>query len=181
MKIKERLSQFLDKIPDASRKRRWPILTAAFLITIVAFYGMSKVKFDMTIDSWLGVNAPVKIALDELRAEFGSDDNLYIVYKPKDGNVFSAKSLEKINAIREDIISAKLKADEKSVLQHIVKVNTIVNAPVLRAEGDQLVAKPLVGKNIPKNQQELADIRKTAESQGSFPLLYFSKDMKYGG
>ena len=181
MKIKERLSQLLDRIPDASRRRRWPILTAAFLITIVAFYGMSKVKFDMTIDSWLGVNAPVKIALDELRAEFGSDDNLYIVYKPKDEDVFSAKSLRIINEIREDIINAKLKADETSVLQHIVKVNTIVNAPVLKAEGDQLVAKPLVGKTIPTNQQELAEVRKTAESQGSFPLLYFSQDMKYGG
>jgi uncharacterized protein len=181
MNIKEKLSEFLERIPDASRKRRWPILTAAFLITIVAFYGMSNVKFDMTIDSWLGVNAPVKVALDELRAEFGSDDNLYIVYEPKDGNVFSAKSLEIINDIREDIINAKLKADEKSVLQHIVKVNTIVNAPVLKAEGDELVAKPLLGKTIPTDQQELAEVRKTAETQGAFPLLYFSKDMKYGG
>lgn len=170
----------MNTIFDMVRQKKWAVWTIVLVITLISFYGMTRIKFDMTIEGWFGADAPVKMVLDEFRAEFGSDDGIYIVYKPIDGNVFSAKSLETVENIREDIINTKVN-NEESALNHILKVNTLTNATILSAEEDLLVSKPLVGDNITTDQLELDNIRKTAEAQKAFPLSYFSKDLKFGG
>jgi len=73
------------------------------------------------------------------------------------------------------------KEDQKSVIKHIIKITTLVNAPILKSDNDILVSKPLVGKVIPVDQNELATIQNLAESERSFSQVYFSKDKKYGG
>ncbi|NOU17195.1 MAG: MMPL family transporter [Bacteroidales bacterium] len=137
----------------------------------------------MTIEGWFQQDDPALIAFDDFHAEFGSEDHLFVVYKPKDGNVFSAKSLEIVKKISDDITDkiSKLKEGEESPLRHIVKVKSLINAPVLSADGDVLISRHLVGSTIPTTQGGLDSIRMTAESQKSFPLFYFSKDMTYGG
>ena len=67
---------------------------------------------------------PLKIALDEFHAEFGSDDGIFLVYKPADGNVFSARSLEVIKGIRNDLLNfrAEQKDGEESMLNHIIRI-----------------------------------------------------------
>ncbi len=180
MNIKKHLSGYIDTIFDMARQKKWAVWTIVIVVTFISFYGMTKIKFDMTIEGWFGADAPVKVALDEFRAEFGSDDGIYIVYKPADGDVFSAKSLETIRNLREDILNRKM-SNKESALKHILKVNTLANATILSAEEDLLISKSLVGNNIPTDQQELDKIRTMAESQKTFPLFYFSKDMKFGG
>ncbi|EZH71973.1 hypothetical protein ATO12_04975 [Aquimarina atlantica] len=156
------------------------IWLAFIAITVFTMLGIPKTKFDMTIEGWFPDDDPVLIAMDEFKAEFGSNEGVYIGYKPIDGDVFSSKSLEVIKKIRQDILDAKHK-DDSTILKHIVKVNTLVNASVLKAEGDVLVSQKLIGDNIPTTQEEIEKVRKLALSQKSFPLLFFSKDMKYGG
>lgn len=177
------MSQYFETIPDQVRKRKLLVWLFFIVTTVFVGFGLSKTKFDMTSEGWFADDDPVKVALDEFKAEFGSDDGVFIVYKPRDGNVFSAKSLEVVQGIREDLLNARaqLKEGEDSGLKHIVRITALTNAPVLKAEEDSLISRPLVGTTIPTSQQELDEIRRTAESQKTFPLLYFSKDLKYGG
>ncbi len=178
------LTLYFEALPDRLRNKKIIIWPFFIVITIFLVVGMfTQTKFDMTIESWFSDNDPMKVALDKFHAEFGSDDGVYIVYKPKDGNVFSAASLKSVHGIREDLLNyrKRLKKGEKSILDHIVRINTIVNAPILKADNDVLLSKKLVGNVIPTSQEELDAIRKTAESQKTFPLLYFSKDAQYGG
>ncbi|MBO9699904.1 MAG: MMPL family transporter [Sporocytophaga sp.] len=182
-RITNSISEYFANLPDQVRKRK--LLFSLFFIgaTVACFFGMQKSKFDLTIEGWFAKNDPVYVAFNEYHAQFGSEDGVYIVYKPKDGNVFSHKSLEAIRGIREELLDyrSKLKEGEKSALDHIVKINSLVNAPVLAVEEDMLISKPLVSSTIPTSAEELDQIRKTAEAQRSFPLQYFSKDLKYGG
>lgn len=173
-------AQFLENVTEMVRKRRLIIWLAFIAITIFTFFGIPKTKFDMTIEGWFPEDDPVLVSMDEFKAQFGSNEGIYIAYKPVDGDVFSTKSLEIVKKIQEDIISAKYKEDS-TTLKHIVKVNTIVNASVLTAEGDILVSRKLVGDKIPATNEDIEEIRRLAQSQKSFPLLFFSKDMKYGG
>ncbi|MBC9915642.1 efflux RND transporter permease subunit [Chitinophaga varians] len=134
----------------------------------------------MTIEGWFPEDDPVLVAIDEFKAQFGSNEGVYIAYKPADGDVFSTKSLQVIKQIQEDLLNAKQHSDS-SAMKHIVKVNTIVKATVLFAEGDVLVSKKLVGANMPATPAETEQLRRLAQTQQSFPLLFFSKDMQYGG
>lgn len=177
------LSQYFETVPDQVRRRKLLVWLFFIATTVFMVIGMGRIKFDLTIEGWFEKNDPTLVALDEFHAEFGSDDGVFIVYKPKDGNVFSSKSLETVKGIREDLLNSilSLKEGEDPALKHIIKITTLINAPILTAQGDLLISKHLMGTTIPTSQQELEEIRRTAESQKTFPLLYFSKDLKYGG
>ena len=177
------ISGYFESIPDQVRKKGIFVWLFFIAFTVFAGIGVDRLKFDMTIEGWFEDDDPTKVAFDAFHAEFGSDDGIFIVYKPVDNNVFSAESLNAVKGLRDDLLSfrSRLKEGEDSALTHIVRINTLVNAPVLKVEEDSLISGPLVGTTIPTSRQELDEIRSTAQAQKSFPLLYFSKDLKYGG
>jgi uncharacterized protein len=182
-KIVDRLTQHFGNIPDLLRRRRWLVLTAFLGFLALSVFGLTKLKMDMTIEGWFAKDDPTLVAFNKFHAEFGSEDGLYIMYKPKDGDVFSQASLEAVSAIQQELINFKsrLKPGEQSALEHIVKVNTLVTAPVLTADGDLLQSRPLVGSKVPSSPEALAQIKAVADAQKQFPLQFFSRDHKYGG
>ncbi len=177
------LSLYFETVPDRLRMRKWLVWLFFILVTAVAIYGAFQTKFDMTLEGWFSEEDPVKVALEDFKAEFGSDDGVFIVYRPKDGNVFSTKSLRLIREMREELLNyhMRLKDGESSYLDHVVRINTLTNAPVLEVKEDALISRRLVQANIPTSQKELQEIRNLALKQKTFPLLYFSKDYQYGG
>jgi predicted RND superfamily exporter protein len=175
------LAHYFESVPDQVSRKKWFVWLFVIAATVFAIMGMGRTKFDMTIEAWFADDDPTIAAMDEFRARFGSDDHLYIVYKPRDGDVFSTKSLETARALRRDLLDRMLAAKEGSPLKHIVKITTLANAPVLKVQDDALVSSTLVGATVPTSRQGLAEIRKTAESQRSLALQYFSRDHRYGG
>jgi predicted RND superfamily exporter protein len=177
------LNRYFQSIPDKLRKIRWIILTLFIILTVIIAIGIPRSKFDMTMDSWFSDDNKVKIALNHFRNQFGSDENIFIVYKPKDGDIFSEKSLRLAESIRSEILNFrfKLKKEEKSNLGRITKVSTIVSASVLKANKDTLVSKKFIGSNIPTTITQREIVRKNGFKQKDFPLSYFSKDCTYGG
>ncbi len=179
--LKYALSHFLESVPDRVRRIRWLVWLFVIGMTAFSFAGMGKMKFDVTIEGWFASTDPTIIAMEDFRARFGSDDHMYIVYKPKDGNVFSAESLAAVRALRKDLLQRSLTAKEGSPLKRIVKITALDNAPIMRVEDDALVSRNLVGNKIPTSKAELDEIAKTALGQRSLALQYFSLDHKYGG
>lgn len=177
------MSRFFMTVPDRLRKRRLPVWLFFILMTVFSAFGIMRTQFDMTLEGWFEDDDPIKVALDRFHADFGSDDSVFIVYKPKDGNVFSEASLKAVQGIREDLLNFRMELEEgeTSMLEHIVRVNTLANASVLISDGDLLVSKQLVGSHVPQSEEKLKEIEQTARDQKNFPLLYFSKDGKYGG
>ncbi|RDZ28530.1 hypothetical protein DX914_05200 [Lysobacter silvisoli] len=165
------------------RKRRLLVGVVFVALLAASVMGIGKLRMDMTIEGWFNKEDPTLVAFNRYHAQFGSEDGVYIVYKPKDGDVFSPASLEAVRGIQDDLINfrAKLKEGEASALEHIVKVDTLVNAPVLTVDGDVLASKQLVGDTVPTSPEAIAQIKAIAESEKQLPLQFFSRDHKYGG
>jgi predicted RND superfamily exporter protein len=182
-RIVNRLSEHFENIPDVLRKRRLLVGIVFLALLAGAVFGMGKLRMDMTIEGWFHKEDPTLVAFHRYHAQFGSEDGVYIVYKPKDGNVFSPASLEATRGIQNDLINfrSRLKEGEKSALEHIVKVDTLVNAQVLTVDGDELAARPLVGDTVPTSPEAIAEIKAIAEAEKLLPLQFFSRDHKYGG
>ncbi len=182
-RIVSRLSEHFENIPDALRKRRLLVGIAFLALLAASFFGMSKLRMDATIEGWFDKEDPTLVAFHRYHAQFGSEDGVYIVYKPKDGDVFSPASLEAARGIQEDLINyrSRLKEGEESALDHIVKVDTLVNAAVLTVDGDVLASRALVGDTVPTSPEALAEIKAIAEAEKQLPLQFFSRDHKYGG
>ncbi|WP_082547877.1 RND family transporter [Massilia sp. Root335] len=175
-------SHYLTGVPDWVRKRKALVLLMLAAATAFFIVGMSKLQFDFTIERWLKQDDAAFVAYNQFHDQFGSDDGVVIVYRPKDGNVFSAASLKAVKGIRDELLNyhAKVKAGESSALDHVLKVDTLVNAPVLTVKQDAMVSHWLVGDTVPTAEPALAAIRRTAWSERDFVLKYFSKDEKYG-
>lgn len=176
------MTQYFEGVPDQLRKRRILVWLFFFAATVFFAFGITRVKFETSIEGWFDKDDATIVAFDWFHHEFGSDDHLYLVYKPVDGNVFSEKSLKTLQQLQQDLQGrvSRLQKGDPSALQHIVKITSLINAPILTAEDGALVSRKLVGAGVP-GPQDIDKIRQIAESQKSFPLLYFSKDYKYGG
>lgn len=177
------LSIYFSGVPDHLRRRKVAAWLFFAAVTAVLFMGMTRVRSDLTVESWFQKDDPSFVAYDSYHAQFGSEDGLVVVYKPKDGNVFSAKSLETVRRIREELYyhRSTLNDGEKTALDHIVRVNSLINVPVLTAQGDVLVSRPLVGNSVPSSPEALEQIKLNALSQPGIALRYFSRDLQYGG
>ena len=178
-----RLSEHFENLPDALRKRRLLVGIVFLALLAASLFGISKLRMDMTIEGWFHKEDPTLVAFNRYHEQFGSEDGVYIVYMPKDGDVFSPASLEAVRGIQDELINfrAKLKEGEESALEHIVKVKTLVNAPVLTVDGDVLGARQLVGDTVPTSPEAIAEIKAIAEAEKQLPLQFFSRDHKYGG
>lgn len=177
------VSRIISSIPEKVLKRKYLYLFLFVAATGYLIANLGNLKMDMTIEGWIRNDDPTKIAFNEYHAQFGSEDGVYIVYKPKDGNVFSEKSLQAVKGIQEELQNYRkeLKEGEESPLDHIIKVTTLINARVLTVEDDFLYARQLVGNNIPSSEEKREELKKIAQGEKQFSLQYFSKDMKYGG
>lgn len=187
MSVRERLvsklSEHFENIPDVLRRRRLLVGVVFIALLAASIFGISRLRMDMTIEGWFHKEDPTLVAFHRYHAQFGSEDGVYIVYKPKDGDVFSPASLEAARGIQNDLINFRdnLKDGEKSALEHIVNVKSLVNASVLTVDGDVLDSRPLVGNKDLASPEAIAEIKSIAEAEKQLPLQFFSRDHKYGG
>ncbi|UXY16140.1 MMPL family transporter [Chitiniphilus purpureus] len=177
------LMGYFERVPDALRARRLLVWSSFVALTVFLALGVGRARFDMSIEGWFDRDDPTIVAFDWFHHDFGSDDHLYVVYKPRDGDVFSEQSLKLLQRLQGELQGRidRLREGDTSALRHVVKITSLINAPVLQARDGALVSKKLVGAAVPDSEPALARIRRTAEAQPQFPLLYFSKDHRYGG
>ncbi|MBT4640696.1 MAG: MMPL family transporter [Deltaproteobacteria bacterium] len=176
------LGKYFETVPDRLRRKKLFIWIGFLVVTVFLSVGIPKNTFDMSLDSWFSKDDPVKLALNHFKNLFGSDDVIYLVYKPKDSDLFSKESLEAVIGIRDEILNFrdKLSEGESSMLSHITKVDSIASAKILKTEDGALVSRRFIGRNLPANSKEKAAIRQEALKQKTFPLFYFSEGFQYG-
>ena len=101
-----RLSGVFERSPDWLHARRRWVWAALILAVLVVGYGSRRLTIDMTLESFLIPGDPVKILYDRFKETFGSDEGIYIVYEARDGDVFSAASLNAVQAIQRALNDA---------------------------------------------------------------------------
>ncbi len=177
------LNTFFEQVPDNVRRYRLLLWILFIGLTIFLAFGLGKLKIEMSTESYFQDEEPIKQAYNQFRAMFGSDEVVYIVYRPKDGDVFSTKSLQAIKGIQDELLinRSHLKLPEFEPLTHITDVETIVNASYMETHEAALITRDFIGNNIPKTQAERDVIVQQAQAQLDYPLLYFSKDGQLGG
>ena len=181
-KLTNQASHRFAGLPEWIVRWKWSMWLFFVITTAVMVFGATKMRSDLTVESWFEKNDPEFLAYDNFHAQFGSEDGVLIVYKPRDGDAFSAKSLEAVRRIREELYyhRSTMQPGGRSALDHIVRVNSLINVPVLTVEKDLLVSRPLVGDTVPTTPAALEQIRKTAMAQDDITLRLVSKDHKYG-
>ena len=169
------------------------VLAGLIIMTSIMVYGIyTRTSLDMTIDSFLNDADPATIALDEFREQFGSDESVFLVYRAKDGDVFSRESMEAAQQLTDDLRnwqsldrsqypeSMNGITLEWEELNHIRRVRSIANLRYQESVGDSLLSNRLVPNSLPIENEELGQIRGNALSQEDYLLAFYSEDTEYG-
>ena len=175
------LNNLFERIPGALMPFRWLCLLAFVAMSLFAGLGLKQhFAVNMSPEVWFEENATPLQIRDAFRRQFGSDEGVYIVYRPKSGDVFSDSALRTLEALHKDIERASLAGDGGHI-GRVVQVDSLYNARYQIAEGDTLIAKKLIGADFPETAAERERRRKIAVSQDSFERVYYSRDFQYGG
>ncbi|MDH5561728.1 MAG: hypothetical protein OEY59_12840, partial [Deltaproteobacteria bacterium] len=161
-----RINLYFSEVPEkviANRKKIW---IGFLLLTILLAIGISKIKTEMAMESFFEKDEPVKEAYNLFKSYFGSDEVLYIVYRAKDGDVFSIRSLSALKQLQERLVllSYQRSSDKEKTLQHIEEVTTLINAGYLEPGKDMLISRDFIGNNIPENKDAIEKLRKQAKN-----------------
>lgn len=187
------LSDAFAEAPYKVLKFKSFILAGLMVITSVMIFGIyTRTSLDMTTDSFLDEDDPAAIALDDFREQFGSDESVFLVYRAKDGNIFSRESLAAAQQLTNDFRnwqSLDRSAYPESLdgitlqweeLNHIRRVQSIANLRYQESVDDSLLSSRLVPNQIPDAAAQLDEIRSKALSLDDYMLAFYSEDTEYG-
>ena len=125
---------------------------ATLLMAFVVFAGIPNLKLDTDGRVFMASDNPDKMLLDNFEQEFAKDDNLAIVIVPKDGEVFTPRTLGAIGAMTEDLWN----------LPYVRLVNSITRFQNTYADGDMMVVEDLVPEPSMVTVEEAAAARAVA-------------------
>ncbi len=187
------LSNAFEEAPNKVLRFKTFVLTGLLVITALMVWGIyTRTELDMTTDSFLNQEDPAMSALNEYRRQFGSDDSVFLVYRAKDGDVFSRESLTAIQQLTEDLrywegLNPTDYPEQDSgvdidfnELNHIRRVQSIANIRIQENVGDTLLSSRLVPAELPESDVELAAIKERALAQEDYLLAFYSADTEYG-
>ena len=182
------LALWFARVPNFSRPYRYYILFVALIGTISLGLGIRHLEVDQSIDAWLSDDNIAVQALDDFRAQFGSDDGLFLVYRAKDGDVFTPKSLSLLRSLTDQIdnwdnldpAALGVHQDVWQDLDHILRVQSLANLRYQENTPEAMVSRRLLPKDIEITKKVAEATRTRALDQDNIALQMFSKNQEFG-
>jgi predicted RND superfamily exporter protein len=182
-----KINLLFENLPDQLRANRiWIGLFFLFATGFLAF-GVRNVVIDESLAAYFHKDDPVKQAYDKFKSIFGGDEYVYIVYKARDKDIFSAASLAALKSLHHALADYRLDLtdDEASALDHMEEIKSLINVKYMEAVNNTLYSRSFMGDRLPSSQPSGDELRETYRQKAldhpDYPLIYLSRDSQYGG
>jgi len=126
------------------------------VFTIAVGAGIPQLTVDMSTESFFMENDPVKITYQQFREHFGSDEFVFIIYRARDGDLFSSRSLAALSGIHEQLaVESDANQDNpESPFSRITDVTSLINVNYLEADEDTLRSRDFVAGRYPRTDED---------------------------
>ena len=172
---------FFENLLPRLRKAKYFIFPLFIILTVIAWFGIDRVKRVTSRESAFPQGDQVLKTLKQFKSEFGSHETLVIMYEARDGDLFSANSLKTLLLLHEELLAGQLEQGENPVpLNHIVEIKSLINASFQEVDGDNLYSRQFIGNRLSQTDQARDRLRKQALAHRDYPGTYLSEDLKYG-
>ena len=144
--------------------------------------GIPRFAFSWANDDMFGKDDPVQISLDRIKDLFGGTVTLGMVYKPVDGELFSARSLGALKNIHDvlDAESARGENDPENSLRFLTEVESLINTSFTEVDRDSIRFRDFIGDELPQNAEQSRLLRDQALDEPEYPRVLLSDNMEYG-
>jgi hypothetical protein len=180
-----KINLFFENLPDRLRANRIWIGLFFLFATIFLAFGVRNVVIDESLAAYFHKDDPVKQAHDKFKGIFGGDEYVYIVYKARDKDIFSAPSLAALKGLHNALADYRLGLpdNEVSPLDHMEEIKSLINVKYMEAADNTLYSRSFIGDRLPASQEEKLreEYRQKALDHPDYPLIYLSRNCQYGG
>ncbi|GAB4347213.1 MAG: MMPL family transporter [Gammaproteobacteria bacterium] len=139
-------------------RRRWRVIVTSLLLVVAATSGARLLQFTADYRVFFGEDNPELQAFEKLQNTYTKNDNVMIVLAPRDGDVFTRKTLAAVEWL----------TNEAWQIPYSNRVDSLTNFQHTRAEEDDLIVEDLVIGAEELSDDDLERIRRVALSE---PLL----------
>jgi len=157
---------FLQKYAWWIIKNRIVVLIACLFLTLALAAGAKNLVFTTDYRVFFSDDNPQLLAFEELQDAYTRSDNVLVMLQPKDGDVFSEKTLQAVNELTTRAWQVPLS----------IRVDSLTNYQNMVAEDDDLIVGDLVEDPQDLNAERLTYIRETAFAQPTLVQKLVSAD-----
>ena len=178
----QRLNLFFEVLPERLHPWRWWVLLLYVILMSFLAAGIPRFAFSWANDDMFGKDDPVQISLDRIKDLFGGTVTLGMVYKPVDGELFSARSLGALKNIHDvlDAESARGENDPENSLRFLTEVESLINTSFTEVDRDSIRFRDFIGDELPQNAEQSRLLRDQALDEPEYPRVLLSDNMEYG-
>ena len=150
---------------------RYLVILAVLAAVYAAGAGMPKLSMSNDYRMFFGEDNPQLLEFERMQNTFNKNDNIMFVVTPKDGKVFSVKTLKAVQAITEAAWQVPFST----------RVDSITNHQHTYAEEDDLIVDDLVVDPDELNANDLARIQSVAINEPALIHRLISPDSHFTG
>ena len=178
----QRLNLFFEVLPERLHPWRWWVLLLYVILMSFLAAGIPRFAFSWANDDMFGKDDPVQISLDRIKDLFGGTVTLGMVYKPVDGELFSARSLGALKNIHDvlDAESARGENDPENSLRFLTEVESLINTSFTEVDRDSIRFRDFIGEELPQSAEQSRLLREQALDEPEYPRVLLSDNMEYG-
>ncbi len=137
---------------------RFPIIILCLILVALAASGGKRLTFTTNYRVFFSEDNPQLKAFESLENTYSKNDNVMFVLAPKDGNVFTRKTLSTVEKLTEGAWQ----------MPYSTRVDSITNFQYTEAEEDDLIVRDLVSDAPSLTAEDLEKVKKVALAE---PLL----------
>lgn len=150
--LNQQSGRFATRLASFVTGRPWTVVLVTVTLAIAAGLGARKMTFNSDYHVFFSHENPQLLAYDALQNKYTKDDNVFVVFEPDNGKVFTRQTLKAI----EDFVKVAWKTPFST------RVDAITNFQYTRSEGDDLFVDDLIRDGENKSPQELQEIKQIA-------------------
>jgi len=146
---------------------KWMVLLLMILLTGVMASQLRNIKFDTSTEGFFHEQDPAVLNYNEFREQFGRDEMVVIMLKPK--QVFDIGFLSKLRDLHEQL---------EEEVPSVKDVTSLVNARFTQGAEGELIVEDLL-ENFPESQEDLDVLRQKVLNHHLYKNLLISEDGTY--
>ncbi len=176
------LWEILGDSPKYLQRYRWFVLLFYIVITGLMLFGATKLRMDTSFQSWFSEGSVEMKIQEKFYKQFGSNSPIYLMYKAKDGDVFSVESVRSLAKLHRTLADyGNIVRDEpNSPLSMILEVRSLINEKVTDVNRDELRTYQFIGNRLPINKADALELKSAALDNSDFVRHFVSEDSRYG-
>jgi len=161
---------FYANVPEIIARHRILYIVILLAATLAVVAGIPGMNIDMSTESFFLENDPVKVTYQRFREYFGSDEFIFIVYRAKDGDVFSEHAIAALDVIHRKLeaLAADHGSDPASPFARITDVTSLINVSYLEVAADTLRSREFIAGRPPTTDADRSELKIQARNHPNY-------------